>query len=50
MKPSSMVTTHCDVEIQVFLATHSDILRGTFLSPHSISVNGSNNMAPGETI
>ena len=49
-KPSSMVTTHCDAENQVFLATHCDRLRGPFISPHSLSVNGSSNIAPGDTI
>ena len=49
-KPSSMVTTRCDTENQVFLATHCDRLRGPFISPHFLSVNGSSSITPEETI
>ena len=48
--PSSMVTTNCDTENQMFLITYSDLLRGPFIAPHSLSVNGSSNIAPEETI
>ena len=50
VRPSSMVTTRCDAENQVFLAIHCDHFRGPFISPHSLFVNGSSSIAPGETI
>ena len=49
-KPSSLVTTRCDEENQVFLTTHCDRLRSPFISPRSLSINGSSDIAPGETI
>ena len=49
-KPSSVVTTRCDEENQVFLTMDCDRLQGPFTSPHSLSVNGSSSVAPGETI
>ena len=47
---SSMVTTRCDAENLLFLATHCDRLRSSFIYPHSLYINGSNRVAPGETI
>ena len=49
-KPSSMVTTRCDAENQVFLATHFDRLRSLFISLHSLSINKSSSITSGETI
>ena len=47
---SSMVTTRCYAENLLFLATHCDRLRSSFIYPHSLYINGSNRVAPGETI
>ena len=44
-KPSSMVTTRCGEEDQVFLTTNCDRLQGPFTSLHSLSVNESSGVA-----
>ena len=49
-KLSSNVTSHCDMENQVFLAMYYDCLQSPFTSPHYLSVNGSSSITPGETI
>ena len=50
-RPSSVASTRCDEDNQVFLAMHCDHLRGSFISPRSISVIiGNSGSAPGETI